>query len=107
MIIYRYIFVFLEEAQRMWLASKMRGEGNFRTKIEVFSMLTSTLFLRSIHQGDKLFVAMNSRCYDGETNSLCYREKNSKISTKALFGILLFEFSFACVTIMTQNLALI
>ena len=107
MIIYRYIFVFLEEAQRMWLASKMRGEGNFRTKIEVFSMLTSTLFLRSIHQGDKLFVAMNSRCYDGETNSLCYQENKSKISTTALFAILLFEFAFAYVTIMTQNMALI
>jgi cobalt/nickel transport system permease protein len=107
MIIYRYIFVFLGEAQRMWLASQMRGESNFRTKIEVFSMLASTLFLRSIHQGDKLFVAMNSRCYDGETNSLCYQENNSKISSSALCAILLFEFAFAYVTIMTQNMALI
>jgi cobalt/nickel transport system permease protein len=107
MIIYRYIFVFLEEAQRMWLASRMRGEGNFRTKIEVFSMLASTLFIRSIHQGDKLFVAMNSRCYDGETNSLCYQENSSRISHTALCGILLFEFAFAYVTIMTQNMALI
>ncbi|MDP3104745.1 MAG: cobalt ECF transporter T component CbiQ [Candidatus Methanoperedens sp.] len=107
MIIYRYIFVFLEEAERMWLASQMRGESNFRTKIEVFSMLACTLFLRTIHQGEKLFVAMNSRCYDGETNSLCYREKNSKISITALSAILLFEFAFAYVTIMTQNMALI
>ncbi len=107
MIIYRYIFVFLEEAQRMWLASQMRGERNFRTKIEVFSMLASTLFLRTIHQGEKLFVAMNSRCYDGETNSLCYREKNSRINITALFAILLFEFAFAYLTIMTQNMAFI
>jgi len=87
MIIYRYIFVFLGEAQRMWMASRMRGETNFRTKIEVFSMLASTLFLRTIYQGEKLFVAMNSRCYDGETNSLCYREKNSRINITALFVI--------------------
>jgi len=107
MIIYRYIFVFLEEAQRMWLASQMRGETNFRTKIIVFSMLASTLFLRTIQQGEKLFVAMNSRCYDGETNSLCYREKNSKINLTALYAILLFEFTFAYVTIMTQNMAFI
>jgi cobalt/nickel transport system permease protein len=107
MIIYRYIFVFLEEAQRMRLASQMRREGNFRTKIEVFSMIVSTLLLRSIHQGDKLFIAMNSRCYDGETNSLSYREIHSKINGKALFAILLFEFAFAYVTIMTQNMALI
>jgi cobalt/nickel transport system permease protein len=107
MIIYRYIFVFLEEAQRMWLASQMRCEGNFRRKIEVFSMFASMLFVRSIHQGDTLFVAMNSRCYEGETNSLCYQEKSSKISIKPLFGILLFEFAFAYVTIMTQNMVLI
>jgi len=107
MMIYRYIFVFLEEAQSMWLASKMRGEGNFRTKIEIFSMLSSTLFLRSIHQGDKLFIAMNSRCYDGETNSLCYQEKKLKINTTDLFSILLFEFAFAYVMIITQNMVLI
>ncbi len=83
MIIYRYIFVFLEEAERMWLASQMKGEINLRTKIDVFSMLVSTLFLRTIHQGEKLFVAMNSRCYDGEPNSLAYQEKQTKISITA------------------------
>ncbi|MCX9083689.1 MAG: cobalt ECF transporter T component CbiQ [Candidatus Methanoperedens sp.] len=107
MIIYRYIFVFIEEAQLMLLASRMRGEGDFRAKIEVFSMLASTLFLRSIYQGDKLFIAMNSRCYEGETNSLCYQEKSSRIGIRPLFSILIFEFAFAYVTIMTQNMTLI
>jgi cobalt/nickel transport system permease protein len=107
MIIYRYIFVFLEEAERMWLASKMRGVGNFRTKIEVFSMLICTLFLRTIHQGEKLFVAMNSRCYEGETNSLAYHENNTKINAALLCAILLFEAVLAFVTIMTQNTVLI
>ncbi len=107
MIIYRYIFVLLEEAERMWLASQLRGESNFRTKIEVFSMIASTLFLRTILQGEKLFVAMNSRCYEGEANSLAYQEKNSKISITALTSVLLFEFILAYVTMMTQNMALI
>ncbi len=107
MIIYRYIFVFLEEAECMWLASQMRGESSFRTKIDVFSMLASTLFLRTIHQGEKLFVAMNSRCYDGETNSLAYQENKTKISITALFPILLFEAVLAFVTILTQNTVLI
>lgn len=107
MIIYRYIFVFLEEAERMWLASQIRGEGNFRTKIEVFSMLAGTLFLRTIHQGEKLFVAMNSRCYEGETNSLAYQENKPKISITALIAILLFETVLAFVTILTRNRVLI
>jgi cobalt/nickel transport system permease protein len=29
-------------------------------------MLISTLFIRSWEQGDKLFLAMNSRCYNGK-----------------------------------------
>lgn len=107
MIIYRYIFVFLDEAQRMLMASRMRGEGNFHTKLIVFSMLAGTLFLRTIHQGEKLFAAMNARCYDGEANSLCYRENNPGISAMALAGILLFEFVLIYVTIMTQNMAFI
>ncbi len=107
MIIYRYIFVLLEEAERMWLAPQMRGEGDFRTKIEVFSMLAGTLFLRTIHQGEKLFVAMNSRCYDGETSSLAYHENKTKISAISLSTILLFEAVLAYVTILTQNTALI
>ncbi len=107
MMIYRYIFVLLEEAERMWLASQIRGEGNFRTKIEIFSMLASTLFLRTIYQGEKLFVAMNSRCYDGETNNLAWQENRTKISTVSFTAILLFEAALAYITILTQNTALI
>ena len=107
MIIYRYIFLFLEEAERMWLASLMRGENNFRTKIEVVSMLGSTLFLRTLHQGEKLFIAMNSRCYEGDAGSLNYRENPARICTPALFAVLLFEFSLAYLAIITRNLVLI
>ncbi len=107
MIIYRYIFVFMEEAERMWFAGSTRGDGSFQKKIEVFSMLSSTLFLRTIQQGEKLFVAMNSRCYEGELKSLAYTENKSGISIISICAISLFEVVFAYITIITKNMVLV
>lgn len=98
MLIYRYIFVFLEESERMWIASKMRGEGDFRTRIRVFSMLAGTLFLRSIQQGEKLIVAMNSRCYQGEISNLACLKNKKRINPVVFSAIMLFELALAYVS---------
>jgi len=67
MLIYRYIFVFLEIAISITYAQTIRlGYSNFRRSINSISMLTSTLFIRSWGQGEKLFIAINSRCYNGK-----------------------------------------
>lgn len=66
MMIYRYIFVFLEVAIRMRHAQVMRlGYDGFRCSIQSFSMMAGTLFLRTMEQGEKLYTAMDARCYDG------------------------------------------
>jgi len=67
MLIYRYIFVFLDIALSIKYAQTVRlGYSSFRRSIRSLGMLGSTLFVRSWEQGDKLFLAMNSRCYDGK-----------------------------------------
>jgi cobalt/nickel transport system permease protein len=67
MLIYRYIFVFLDMALSIRYAQTVRlGYSSFRRSIHSMGMLASTLFIRSWEQGDKLFLAMNSRCYDGK-----------------------------------------
>ena len=67
MLIYRYIFVFLDMALSIRYAQTVRlGYSNFRRSIRSLGMLGSTLSVRSWEQGDKLFLAMNSRCYDGK-----------------------------------------
>jgi cobalt/nickel transport system permease protein len=67
MLIYRYIFVFLDMALCIRYAQNVRlGYSNFKRSINSLGMLASTLFIRSWEQGDKLFLAMNSRCYDGK-----------------------------------------
>jgi len=66
MMIYRYIFVFLEVAIRMRHAQAMRlGYDGFNSSIQSFSMMAGTLFLRTMEQGEKLCTAMDARCYDG------------------------------------------
>jgi cobalt/nickel transport system permease protein len=67
MLIYRYIFVFLDIALSIRYAQTVRlGYSSFRRSLHSLGMLGSTLFIRSWEQGDKLFLAMNSRCYDGK-----------------------------------------
>jgi len=67
MLIYRYIFVFLDMALSIRYAQTVRlGYSSFRRSLHSLGMLGSTLFVRSWEQGDKLFLAMNSRCYDGK-----------------------------------------
>ncbi|MCQ1536202.1 cobalt ECF transporter T component CbiQ [Methanosarcina sp. KYL-1] len=67
MLIYRYIFVFLDMALCIKFAQTVRlGYGDFKKSFHSFGMLTGTLFIRSWEQGEKLFISMNSRCYDGK-----------------------------------------
>ncbi len=66
MLIYRYIFVLLDQAAMIHSAQVMRlGNSSLRSSLSAFSMLTSVLFLRAWEQGERLMVAMDSRCYDG------------------------------------------
>jgi cobalt/nickel transport system permease protein len=67
MMIYRYIFVFLDQAARIHSAQVMRlGDSGARRSLDSFAMLSSVLFLRSWEQGERLIIAMDSRCYDGK-----------------------------------------
>ncbi len=66
MLIYRYIFVLLDQAVMINSAQTMRlGNSNLKTSLNSFSMLSSILFLRAWEQGERMMVAMDSRCYDG------------------------------------------
>jgi cobalt/nickel transport system permease protein len=66
MLIYRYIFVLLEEAMMVHSAQEMRmGHSSVRHSIGSFAMLASVLFIRAWERGERLMVAMDSRCYSG------------------------------------------
>lgn len=67
MLIYRYIFVFLDVATSIKFAQSTRlGYKDLKTSFHSLAMLSSTLFIRALEQGEKLFISMNSRCYSGK-----------------------------------------
>ncbi len=71
MLIYRYIFLFLDVAICIKYAQTVRlGYTGLRRSLYSIAMLASTLFIRSYEQGEKLYIAMNSRCYDGKLTLL-------------------------------------
>ncbi|WP_440953111.1 cobalt ECF transporter T component CbiQ [Methanococcoides sp. FTZ1] len=74
MMMYRYIFVFLEVAWGIRYAQSVRlGYKDWRTGLNSLAMLATTLFIRSWEQGEKIFVSMSARCYDGRL--LFFEEK--------------------------------
>jgi cobalt/nickel transport system permease protein len=63
---YRYSFVFVEEARRMHRAMVSRNyRGRWLWDAKIVGHVISSLFLRSYSRGERVYVAMLSRGYDG------------------------------------------
>ncbi|WP_342306254.1 cobalt ECF transporter T component CbiQ [Methanolobus sp. ZRKC5] len=98
MMMYRYIFVFLDVAMGIKYAQTVRlGYRDFKTSFRSTVMLGASLFIRSWEQGEKLYLSMNSRCYDGKL--MVYDEKRpvkmpELLLTGAYFTIVLMVFYF-------------
>lgn len=101
MLIYRYIFVFLEVAEQMSIAQKMRlGEGGWLRRIRGLALLAGNLFIRTLEQGERTFVAMNARGYDGNIRVL---EDLPKPRSLVLVAIALFEIALVITVFYTIN----
>lgn len=98
MMMYRYIFVFLEVAMSIRYAQTVRlGYKDSKTSFRSLAMLGTNLFIRSWEQGEKLYLSMNSRCYDGKL--IVFDEKRpvklAEIAlTSAYFALIVTVFYF-------------
>ncbi|MBN7771900.1 cobalt ECF transporter T component CbiQ [Clostridium aminobutyricum] len=71
MMTYRFIFVLLEIAVSILTAQNCRlGNRSFRSSMEGMGGMLSVLLIRALDKSNRLFEAMESRCYDGELNVL-------------------------------------
>lgn len=89
MMIYRYIFVFLDQTVMIRNAQAMRlGDASLRSSLNSFAMLASVLFVRAWEQGERVMVAMDSRCYAGLLNLMEYEERAEPEEVLAVLGYL-------------------
>jgi cobalt/nickel transport system permease protein len=97
LLIYRYIFVFMDVASKMNTAQKLRlGQTGWLNRIRSTSLLAANLFIRTLEQGERTFIAMNARGYDGNIRVLEDQPKPSKAS---LAGILVLDIMLALIAL--------
>jgi cobalt/nickel transport system permease protein len=74
---YRYLFVIVDEMQRMRAALASRGyRPRFAWQIGAFGRVVTALFLRTYARGERVYLAMLSRGYSGvmpELDALSFR----------------------------------
>jgi len=105
MLMYRYIFLFLEEAWNMYSSQKTRmGYSNMKNTYKSLGMLSSNLFIKTWIKGEQAYIAMESRCYDGSINSF---KTHENISIKNIILLLSFESFLLLGTYLTWDLKII
>jgi len=101
LLIYRYIFVFLEVSEKMNTAQKLRlRPSGWIKRIRSIALLAGSLFIRTLEQGERTLVAMNARGYDGTIRVLEDFPAPRKIT---LLGIVIFDFVFVILIFLTVN----
>lgn len=87
-ILYRNIFILLDQATQIHAAQVMRlGYSRPREATESFGMLCGSLFISSWNAGDDLLRAMDCRCYDGEFAQLTPSEP---VRARSLLPVILY-----------------
>ena len=70
-LIYRFIFLLTGEAGRIKVAQESRlGYRSFRRAMHAMGELLSTVFVRSLHRGNRIYSALESRGYTGSLTTL-------------------------------------
>jgi len=105
MMIYRYIFLFLEISEQMSLAQKLRlRRSGWLSSIRSLALLIGSLFIRTLDQGERTLVAMNARGYDGEIRILEDFVSPRKL---VLLGIVLFDVLLIILLFLTLNIGVV
>jgi cobalt/nickel transport system permease protein len=104
MLMYRYIFVFVDQTAMIHSAQVMRlGDAGIKNSINSFAMLSSVLFLRAWEQGERLIVAMDARCYDGKLDLM---ERSGKAEPKAIFVVIGYMIVVSAIAVLTRDIQL-
>lgn len=101
-LIYRFIFVLMETAERIYISQSSRlGYSNVVTGYRSFGQLVSTLFIRSYKRSQDLYMALEARCYDGNLNVL---EEDFPISWKNILLIVALNILLTATAVFTGGI---
>lgn len=104
MLMYRYIFLFLDEAITMYHSQETKlGYSSFRKSYKSLGMLASNLFIKTWMKGEQVYIAMESRCYDGSIRTMGETGSIKSIGVRNLFLLALFEVVLVFGTYLTGN----
>ena len=68
---YRYIYLFTDELMRMKMAKDARSAGGGRWfHIKVLANMVGVFFIRAYERGERVYLAMCSRGFDGTVKTL-------------------------------------
>jgi cobalt/nickel transport system permease protein len=88
LLMYRSIFVFIEEASVMYHAQDSRlGYSGIRNSYRSMGLLAGNLFIRSWLRGETVYRSMEARCYQGTMPSI----RRQSIGTREAVMIALFD----------------
>lgn len=104
MLMYRAIFILIEDASTIYRAQLMRcGYQSMRRGLITFAMMAGSLFIRAMDDGEQLLKAMDARCYDGKYAQLSGDSecsiKQAVIVSLFLFGLGSFSFLLSIKTL--------
>jgi len=70
MVLYRYLFVLVDEGARMVRARALRTFGSRGTGLSVYGHMLGNLLLRTLDRAQRIHLAMNCRGFDGHVRTM-------------------------------------
>jgi len=105
MIIYRTIFIIMNQVVQIYHAQVMRlGYSTWRESIHSFASLCGATFIASWESGEDLIRAMDARCYDGRFAIMGEARKPEFMPAVALCG---FVFVSSIVVIISHGITIL
>jgi cobalt/nickel transport system permease protein len=105
MIIYRTIFILMDQVIQIYHAQLMRlGYSTWRESIHSFASLCGAAFIASWNAGEDLIRAMDARCYDGK---FALYGENRAVEVLPLVVVVVFLSLSLLVVIFSKDMALI
>jgi cobalt/nickel transport system permease protein len=105
MIIYRTIFIIVDQVKQIYNAQVMRlGYSTFRESIHSFASMCGAVFIASWNAGEDLIRAMDARCYDGKFALL---GETRPVEYLPLFAVMVFLSLSSVVVILSKDMTII